>query len=152
MELMLATDCWRESCPHTRPIPMTFSDVRDADAVESLRPRQLERELVVVGCCCREATEAQPRRVPEQLEVATTSLVRILPAVPLDVGDVRHLLEGATQAVSPATVQDSHLEILMAGEGTVRNSVGIDSEGMVAGAPKAVEELLSLAKGRPWRA
>ena len=31
-------------------------------------------------------------------------------------------------------------------------AVGIDSEGMVTGAPKAVEELLSLAQDRPWRA
>lgn len=29
--------------------------------------------------------------------------------------------------------------------------VSIDSEGVVAGAPAAVEELLSLARGRPWR-
>ena len=30
-------------------------------------------------------------------------------------------------------------------------AVSIDSEGVVAGAPGAVKEMLSLAKGRPWR-
>ncbi len=31
-------------------------------------------------------------------------------------------------------------------------TIGIDSEGVVAGAPPAVRELLALARGRPWRA
>jgi fructose-1,6-bisphosphatase/inositol monophosphatase family enzyme len=30
-------------------------------------------------------------------------------------------------------------------------TVSIDSEGVIAGAPRALEEMLSLARDRPWR-